>query len=52
MPANETPIDIENIFKFISNHNFDTKKIRKYAVENLSWEKQYQKVLKELFPDI
>lgn len=52
VPANETPIDIENIFKFISNHNFDTKKIRKYAVENLSWEKQYQKVLKELFPDI
>ena len=51
VPADESSINIEKIFEFISNHNFDAQKIRKYAIENLSWEKQYQKVLKELFPD-
>jgi glycosyltransferase involved in cell wall biosynthesis len=51
VPADESPIDIQQVIQFISNHNFDTMQIRKYALENLSWEKQYEKVLKELFPD-
>lgn len=51
VPADETSINTEKIFEFISHHNFNTNEIRKYAVENLGWEKQYQKVLRELFPD-
>lgn len=51
VPADETPIDIEKIFEFVCNNNFDTEKIRKYAVDNLSWEKQYRKVLRAIFPD-
>ena len=51
VPADESPIDIQKVFQFLSNHNFDSKKIRKYAIDNLSWEKQYRNVLKEIFPD-
>jgi hypothetical protein len=51
VPADESAIDIQQIIEFISNHEFDTLQIRKYAIENLDWEKQYEKVLKELFPD-
>jgi hypothetical protein len=51
VPADESAIDIQQIIEFISNHEFDTLQIRKYAIENLDWEKQYEKVLKELFPN-
>ena len=51
VPADESAIDIQQVIEFISNHEFDTLQIRKYAIENLDWEKQYEKVLKELFPD-
>jgi len=51
VPPDESPIDIQQLIQFISNNHFDSTQIRKYALENLSWGKQYEKVLKELFPD-
>ncbi len=52
IPADESPVDINQIIEFYSSHNFNKFEIRKYAFDNLSWEKQYQKVLKELFADV
>ena len=51
VPPDESPIDIQQLIQFISNNHFDSTQIKKYALENLSWGKQYEKVLKELFPD-
>ena len=49
-PADESPIDIHQVIEFVSNHPFDKFQIRNYALKNLTWEKQYEKVLKHLFP--
>lgn len=51
-PAADTPIDIEEIIKFFYNNNFDRAKIRNYAIENLSWDKQFEKVLHLVFPNV
>lgn len=50
VPADESPIDIHQVIEFVSNHPFDKFQIRNYALKNLTWEKQYEKVLKHLFP--
>jgi hypothetical protein len=50
VPANDSPIQIEEIINFVTNNKFDEVKIRKYACENLTWEKQFEKVLNDLFP--
>ncbi|HXR84044.1 MAG TPA: glycosyltransferase [Hanamia sp.] len=52
IPADESPVDIKQIIEFYSAHNFDKFEIRKYAVDNLSWEKQYERVMKELYADV
>ena len=47
-PADETPIDIQQIFDFIDHHQFQPKDIRN-TVEKLSWKIQMQKVINLLF---
>ena len=51
VPGNDTPIDIEEIVKFVDKHKFDPMTIRNYAIENLTWDKQFEKVLNDVFPD-
>lgn len=51
VPGNDNPIDIEEIVKFVEKHEFDPTTIRKYAIENLNWDKQFEKVLNDVFPD-
>lgn len=51
VPGNDNPINIEEIIEFVMNNRFDPAKIRKYAHENLTWDKQFKKVLSIVFPD-
>lgn len=51
VPGNDNPIKIEEIVKFVTNNKFERKKIRQYALANLSWDKQFEKVLQEVFID-
>ena len=46
-PADESPIDIERILKFLDNMKMTPQEIRQ-TVEHLSWKKQMQIVLEEL----
>lgn len=48
---NDDPIDINKIIKFVENNKFDAVKIRNYAVENLTWDMQFKKIVGEVFPD-
>lgn len=50
--ANDTPIDVNTIINFLNNNDFDRDKIRNYAIENLSWDKQLKKVLNIVFPHL
>jgi hypothetical protein len=49
VPANDEPVNIAAIVDFATNNTFDAVKIRNYAVENLTWDKQFEKVLSEVF---
>ena len=51
VPGNDNPIKIEDIIEFVINNKFAPATIRKYAFENLSWDKQFEKVLNEIFTD-
>jgi len=51
VPGNDAPINIEEIIKVVTNNQFDPVKIRKFAQENLTWDKQFKKVLNVIFPD-
>ena len=51
VPGNDNPIDIEEIINFVVKNKFDSVKIRKYAIENLTWDKQFEKVLQDVLPD-
>lgn len=48
VPADDTPINIEEIINFMLNHKFDEAKIRGYAIKNLTWDKQFEKILREV----
>ncbi|HEY5464536.1 MAG TPA: glycosyltransferase [Hanamia sp.] len=48
VPANDDPINIEEIINFMLNNKFDEAKIRDYAIKNLTWDKQFEKVLREV----
>jgi hypothetical protein len=48
VPSNDEPVDIQKIIEFISNLKYDPKKIRRFAEENLTWEKQFKKILSEV----
>jgi glycosyltransferase involved in cell wall biosynthesis len=52
VPANDDPINIEAIINFVNNNTFDAAKIRNYALENLTWKKQFEKVLTDIFIDL
>lgn len=47
MPNNETPIDIERVLTFYDDVKYKpaVQTLRKYAEENLTWQKQMQKVI-------
>lgn len=50
-PANDDPIDIEKVIEFydyIKAHPEIHQQMRTYAEENLTWEKQLKKVMKEI----
>ena len=50
-PADESAINISNIVEFVeklSNSPNITKQMRKFAEENLTWEKQLEKVMEEV----
>ena len=51
VPADDDPIDIEEIINFVVNNKFDAAKIRSYAFENLTWERQFEKVLQNVIAD-
>lgn len=51
VPGDDTPIKIDEIVKFLEKHKFDPMAIRKYAIENLTWDKQFEKVLNDVFPN-
>jgi len=48
VPANDNPINIEEIINFMLSNKFDEVKIRDYAIKNLTWDKQFEKVLREV----
>lgn len=47
-PADESPIDIQQILDFMSNFDMEPDSIRK-TVEHLAWKNQMQKVINSLF---
>lgn len=46
-PADESPIDVQQILDYMDSHHFHPENIRK-TVENLSWKMQMQKVIEEV----
>ncbi|MEL7601201.1 MAG: glycosyltransferase family 1 protein [Proteiniphilum sp.] len=49
VPADESPVDINHVINFWQSNTFNPEKIRKLAEENLTWEKQMQKVISQIF---
>lgn len=49
---NDSPIDIDEIVNFLDSYNPDRNRIRYYAMENLSWDKELTKILSRVFPMI
>ena len=47
-PADETPVNVFSIVKFLQQNEFDSQEIRNFAVKNLSWESQLEKVMNEV----
>lgn len=43
----ETPIDINRLIKFYNSNGFDSHEIRKFAVENLTWDVQIRCLLNQ-----
>lgn len=43
--SGDSPIRIEEIIDFVESGKFDAVKIRNYAIENLTWDKQFEKIL-------
>jgi glycosyltransferase involved in cell wall biosynthesis len=52
VPANDDPINIEKVMNFLDNKTIDAVKIRNYAFENLTWDRQFEKVLQDVFPNL
>jgi hypothetical protein len=46
VPANDDPVNIDVIVNFVISNKFNAVKIRNYALQNLTWEIQFEKVLK------
>jgi glycosyltransferase involved in cell wall biosynthesis len=51
VPSNDDPVDIDAIVRFISNNEFDPAEIRNYAIKNLTWDRQFKKILNDIFND-
>ncbi len=50
VPSSDSPVDIIEIIKFIDNNKFDRSQIREYALKNLTWDRQFEKVLSKALP--
>ena len=50
-PADESPINIQQIIQFIDTHEFNPEDIRK-TIEHLSWKKQMEQVVKFIYPNV
>jgi hypothetical protein len=48
VPPNDEPIEIEKIVDFINTNTFNPVKIREYALNNLTWDKQFEKILQSI----
>lgn len=48
---NDDPIDINKIIEFVNGNKFDAAKIRNYAIKNLTWDLQFEKIVKNVFPE-
>lgn len=48
-PADETPIDIQNLLKFYKNLNLTPLEIRNSIIDTLSWDVQMKRVIAETF---
>ena len=51
VPPNDTPININDVISFLDRKDMDPMTIRNYARENLSWDKQFEKIVRIVFPD-
>ena len=49
--ATDDLIDIEQVVNFTEGNKFDPVQIRRYAFENLTWDKQFQAVLRNVIPN-
>lgn len=48
-PADDTPLDIEKIIDFYESARFTPEEIRSSIIKTLSWERQMQYVIEEIF---
>jgi len=48
LPADENPVNIFEIIKFYNSIDLDSKEIRKFAEEKLTWEKQLIKIIEKI----
>lgn len=51
VPPNDTPVNINDVISFLDRKDMDPMTIRNYARENLSWDKQFEKIVRIVFPD-
>jgi hypothetical protein len=49
VPSNDAPVDIDAVVEFVNKQKCDAATIRNYALENLTWEKQFKKILAEAY---
>ncbi len=48
VPPDESLVPVEELVDFIKRHKFNQNEIRKFAEDNLTWEKQMQKIMDEV----
>ncbi|MFW5886133.1 MAG: glycosyltransferase [Bacteroidota bacterium] len=48
VPADESPVDVNHLIDFWESNTFNQKEIRRFAEENLTWEKQMEKVIQNI----
>lgn len=48
IPPDESPVDIKHLINFWHSNTFNPEKIRKFAEEYLTWEKQMEKIVKHI----
>lgn len=49
VPPDDSPVRIEKIVDFVNSTKFDPVEIRNYAIENLTWDRQFEKIIQDVF---